>query len=389
MPTPFNARLQEVRDHYAAGDQSLAHRRLLDVILETGSLPLFRDTLAYADWLDADEGRATSGESTARALTLLETAAQSAPREVPTPSRILSTIDLGKQYARGGFTLSKVNLQLDAGRIIGLVGENGNGKTTLLRLIAGELKPDTGRVEYPFHSSQGDRYSLRSQLVYIEQRIPRWYGSLADNLRFVLAQHGILGDEAELRAELMVARLGLRPYRHLSWNSISSGYRTRFEIAKALLRRPQVLLLDEPLANLDIVAQQTLLQDLRFMAGSLTQPFGMLLSSQHIYEVEKVSDSIIFLKKGSPQYRGAEAEGSTAPLIIELETPASRDALAAALAGLPLENLQNNGGVFLLEFTAGAAAPTVLAALAAAGLDITYLRNISHSSRRFFLTRVE
>lgn len=389
MFTPFEARLQEVRDHYAARDHALAHRRLLDVVLEAGALPLFRDTLAYADWLDASEGRATSDEGMVRALALLEGAAAHAPAQVPKPSRILSTIDLGKKYARGGFTLSKVNLQLDAGRIIGLVGENGNGKTTLLRLIAGELEPDTGRVDYPFHSARGDRYSLRSRLIYIEQRIPRWYGSLADNLRFVLAQHGILGEENELRAELMVARLGLRPYRHLSWNTISSGYRTRFEIAKALLRRPQVLLLDEPLANLDIVAQQTLLQDLRFMAASLTQPFGMLLSSQHIYEVEKVSDSIIFLKKGTPQYRGAEATGSSAPLIIELETPASRDTLAAALDGLPLQNLQNNGGVFLLEFSAGASASAVLGALAAAGLDITYLRNISHSSRRFFLTRAE
>lgn len=389
MMQTFDARLREVRDHYTARDYALAHRRLLDVVMETGSLALFRETLAYEDWLDAAEGRATSEEGAVRALALLESAVAYAPHEVRQPSRILSTIDLGKQYARGGFTLTKVNLQLDAGRIIGLVGENGNGKTTLLRLIAGELEPDTGRTEYTFHSPREDRYALRSRLIYIEQRIPRWYGSLADNLRFVLAQHGILGEENELRAEMMVARLGLRPYRHLSWNSISSGYRTRFEIAKALLRRPQVLLLDEPLANLDIVAQQTLLQDLRFIAGSLTQPFGMLLSSQHIYEVEKVSDSIVFLKKGVPQYRTAEAEGSSAPLIIELETPASREDLVAALQGLPLQNLQNNGGVFLLEFLDGTASPAVLGALAAAGLDIVYLRNISNSSRRFFLTRAE
>lgn len=389
MSYTYEARLREVREHYAARDYSLAHRRLLDVVLETGHLPLFHETLAYEDWLDAGESHAVSEEGATRALELLKKAAVHAPREVPQPSCILSTIDLGKKYARGGFTLQKVNLQLDAGHIIGLVGENGNGKTTLLRLIAGELEPDSGRTEYHFHPRSDDRYTLRSRLVYIEQRIPRWYGSLADNLRFVLAQHGVFGDENEARAELMVARLGLRPYRHLSWNRISSGYRTRFEIAKALLRRPQVLLLDEPLANLDIVAQQTLLQDLRFMAGSLTQPFGMLLSSQHIYEVEKVSDSIIFLKKGTPQYRGAEAETSAAPLIIELETSASREELAAALAGLPLHNLQNNGGVFLLEFSTDAAAPAVLGALAAAALDVTYLRNISHSSRRFFLTRAE
>ncbi len=383
------ARLGEVHAHYTAGDTSLAHRRLLDVVMDTGDRSLFRETLQYLDWQDGAEGRAGSEEDVRRATEILQkTASVPARATAKEGAPLLRVRGLGKRYTRGTFALSGVDVSLDAGGIIGLVGENGNGKTTLLRLVAGELAPDAGTLEYPFFPHPKDRYNLRSRLVYIEQRIPKWYGSLQDNLRFVLAQHGTTGESADLRAELMVARIGLRPYRTLTWGRLSSGYRTRFEIAKALLRSPHILLLDEPLANLDIVAQQTLLQDLRFMSASATAPFGMLLSSQHIYEVEKVSDSIIFLKKGAPQYGSTEAQESTAPLIIEVETEATREALTEALRGLPIRSVQNNGGVFLLQFSSEAGGvPAVMAALAAARIDVVYLRNISNSSRRFFLSR--
>jgi len=390
MPNPLAARAAEVRTHYADGDAALAHRRLLDAVLESDDPQIFRDALQYEDWLDAAEGRRGSADAVARASSLLETLerATTRPSTQQNSKELLRASALTKRYRRGPFALRGVDLALRATETLGLVGENGNGKTTLLRLLAGELQPDAGVVAYPTASQTADRYALRSRLVYIEQRIPRWYGSLADNLRFTLAVHGVRGEEAHLRAELMVARLGLRAFRHLDWARLSSGYRTRFEIAKALLRRPQVLLLDEPLANLDIVAQQTLLQDLRFLASSTTAPFGMVLSSQHIYEVEKVSDRILFLRAGVPEWAGSpDTDAATGGLLLEIETTAGRDALAAALTGLSLQRAVSNGGVLILQFGAGPALPAVLQALGAAGISVTYLRDITHSSRRFFLQR--
>lgn len=383
----------EARAHYAAGDYGLAYRRLLDAALDTRQPVIFREVLAFADWLDAHPDSAQTadaGEKAGSLLDKIERAGNAAP--AATGKQLLSVSSLGKRYAKGAFALSDVSLELDAGGIIGLVGENGNGKTTLLRLLAGELAPDSGAIRYPFVRDAEDEYDLKTRLVYIEQRIPRWWGSLMNNLQFALVHYGITGEDNHLWAEMMIARLGLRPYRQLSWNRLSSGYRTRFELAKTLLRQPRILLLDEPLANLDILSQQTILQDLRYLSRSAVSPFGMLLSSQHIYEVEKVSDRIIFLKNGKPQYSAPadaeateEAVASGAPLVYELEAACPRGALEAAFGALSVQGLSFNGGVYIAQFAPGTREADVLRALADAGIPLQYLRNISASSRRFFM----
>jgi ABC-2 type transport system ATP-binding protein len=385
----------EIRSYYQSGDHNLAYRRLIDAALDTRQPAIFRELLAYADWLDAHTGAGHTPEATRKALAVLEHIEAAGMAKVPqnVGGQLLSVEGLGKRYANSAFALRDVSFSLESGEIIGLVGENGNGKTTLLRLLAHELRPDTGTLRYPFVRDADDDYDLKTRLVYIEQRIPRWWGSLMDNLQFTLAHYGLNGEENRLWAELMLARLGLRAFRNHTWNRLSSGYRTRFELAKTLLRQPRILLLDEPLANLDIISQQTILQDLRYLARSPVAPFGMLLSSQHIYEVEKVSDRIIFLKQGTPQYTAADpaeqgagmlATPATA-LIYELETEAPKEALAAAFRSLELDGIQFNGGVYILKFGASVAPSSVLRAIADAEIPLRYLRDISASSRRFFI----
>ena len=388
MNTHFQNRLQEVSKYYHDDDQSLAFRRLMDCALETQNLDVFRATLTYCEWLEQKEQSAADKQQ--KAFELLSIIEKAGVQQSGEAYKILEASAIRKDYAKGNFRLSPLDISLNTGEIIGLVGENGNGKTTLLRLLAAELKPDSGTINYAFHQSPNNYYDLRTRLIYIEQRIEKWYGGLMDNLQFTLANYGIKGEANILWAEMMVARLGLRPFREMSWSRISSGYKTRFELARTLLRRPQILLLDEPLANLDIMAQQTILQDLKFMSASLSAPFGMVLSSQHIYEVEKVSDKIIFLRNGVPQYQSSKVETAiaeqqeTSVLIYELETSATRDQLQEVLHTAMLDKLQFNGGVYTLYFKPGASSEQILEALAHHKIAVQYLRNITHSSRRFF-----
>lgn len=142
-----------------------------------------------------------------------------------------------------------------------MVGENGNGKTTLLRILAKEISYNEGELNYSFNQIPKNDYDLRTKLVYIPQRTAKWYGSLKDNLKFVLSNYGISSEENETRVLMMIARLGLWNYKHLKWSELSSGYKMRFELARTLLRKPELLLLDEPLANLDVLAQQVILED--------------------------------------------------------------------------------------------------------------------------------
>lgn len=393
MNPHFEAHIKEVHTWYNAGDTSLALRRLTDSAIETQDTDVFAETIGFYEWLEAPKER-TDAEIREKAFTLLEkikNAGVKVTNADVAANKILTVKNVHKQYSNNGFKIKNINFNLNDRQITGLVGENGNGKTTLLRLLAAELKPDSGTIHYDF-APRADQYDLRAKLIYIEQRIPRWYGTLMDNLKFVLPYYGIKGKDNHLWAEIMIARLGLRPYRHLTWSRLSSGYRTRFELAKTLLRRPKILLLDEPLANLDIISQQTILQDLKYMANSVSAPFGMILSSQHIYEVEKVSDTIIFIKNGTPQYQenNNPAEAMEQPvqneLILEMEVHCEREKLNNALAQLKLTKINFNGGVYLLHFDNSTTLSTVLETLAANHIEPNYFRNISQSSRRFFIS---
>ncbi len=387
MSKAFDEQLREVRGYYEHADHGLGFRRLLDTAIETRNTDIFLKCLNYCDWMDSRGDALSADENRERAFLLLDEIGNAGVGKIVEKAPVAEISGLSKAYTGGNFKIEGLDFTLDYRQIIGLVGENGNGKTTLLRLLAMDLKPDSGEILYPFMAGEKDAYKRRARLIYIEQRIPRWFGSLMDNMRFAVAYYHPRKEESALWADMMIARLGLRPFRHLSWSRISSGYRTRFELAKTLLRQPSILLLDEPLANLDILSQQTILQDLKFMANSLTAPFGMVLSSQHIYEVEKVSDRIIFLKNGRPQYQDQlDRNGSEeAALSLELECNCDRQTLASALSGLPLRSIAFNGGVYILEFDPGTSGPVVLNALHENRVEVMYYRNITYSSRRFFV----
>jgi ABC-2 type transport system ATP-binding protein len=262
-----------------------------------------------------------------------------------------------------------------------VVGENGNGKTTLLRCLAGQLALDGGKVEYHL-LRKPDYYAIKNHIAFIPQRIPKWYGLLKDNLHFSASISGIHGPENDRMVEFMLERLNLSRYAHLTWSQISSGYRTRFEIARILLQRPRLLILDEPLANLDINAQQTILTDLVFMARAAHNPMGIVLSSQQLHEVEKVADTVIFIKDGNCLYSSTDKEEKITSTAVEFETTHDRDTIRQLFAEGSV-TLQYNGGFYTIEST-GLSAEQILSTLVNAKVPLTYYRDITYSTKRFF-----
>lgn len=378
-------RVQETLQYFTQKDIGLAFRKLLDCAADTQQMSIYEKAIALTDWKEKHPAEVET--LIEKATVLLREIADCKVPELSTETAVLVAEEVRKHYALGRFQLGPISLSIKKGQVYGLVGENGNGKTTLLRILARDLSYDSGVVKYYFTERPKNDYDLRTKLIYIPQRTEKWYGSLKDNLKFTLSSYGIPAEENEPRTLLMIARLGLWQYQHLDWNALSSGYKMRFELARTLLRQPEILLLDEPLGNLDVLAQQVILEDLKMIANSVNHPIALILSSQQLFEVEKISDKVIFLRNG--QYRD-NAEATTTeeamPLIVEIDTTNTREELMTVFKAFALEKLNYNGGVYVAYFRPNTEYSAVLEALGKAKIDLTYIRNISASTRRFFVS---
>lgn len=384
----FEKQFSELESFLQFEDYSILTKRVIDLALDTEDIELYKKTNSFLDWLDQNENTGGKKKEKYRAI-LDELRAELQSKEIPEKKVLVSTTRLEKSYGSSSFGLGPIDLELRQGDILGLVGENGNGKTTLLRSLCGELHPTNGTIEYHFDFE--DAYDLRTKLVYIPQRTETWYGSMYHNLQFTAASYGYKPEENELIVELIIARLGLRKFRNHSWKSLSSGYKMRFELARMLLRKPKILLIDEPLANLDILAQQTVLEDFKSIAKSPFRPLGIVLSSQQLYEVEKTSDQVVFLKNGVQKnlHSGATNENEIEPvknLIIEFESEYTQSQLGEIFNTLSMISLQFNGGTYIVSFSQEVTLHEVMQLIVNHKIPIQYFRNISNSTRRFFVS---
>ena len=378
--TEFEKQFREVQELLEFNDFNQTIKRVIDFTLDTESIDFYTKTNEFLNWLDHNEKE--DEDKKTRLKTLLdELDAFLSKKECHNHQTIISVKNLQKVY-NASFGLGPINLDIKTGEIIGLVGENGNGKTTLLRSLCGELHPTSGTINYQFQYD--DLYDLRTKLVYIPQRTDTWRGSMYENLEFTASCYGYSPEENNLVVDLVITRLGLRKFRKHYWNNLSSGYKMRFELARMLLRKPKILLIDEPLANLDILAQQTILDDFRNIANSAFRPIAIVLSSQQLYEVEKTSNQVVFLKRGSQKNLNTENDVAK-NCIIEFESSLNLSDLKQAFTALEVISLEQNGGTFIATFPENIQMNDFLKVVINQSIPMTYIRNISNSTRRFFV----
>ncbi|MDE1901462.1 MAG: ABC transporter ATP-binding protein [Alphaproteobacteria bacterium] len=220
------------------------------------------------------------------------------------PSFCIQTSGLGKDFD-GAVAVGGIDLAVRAGSITALLGGNGAGKSTTMGMLLGLLEPSRGRIEIFGHDLKRARdkivpyVNFSSPYVDLPNRL-----TVRQNLTVYGHLYGVANLKArmaELAAELQIAELLDR--RH---GSLSAGQRTRASLAKSLLNKPRLLLLDEPTASLDPDTAdwvRTLLMDYRRAAGAT-----IFMSSHNMYEVERMADDVIVMKRGVIVARGAPRE---------------------------------------------------------------------------------
>jgi ABC-2 type transport system ATP-binding protein len=208
---------------------------------------------------------------------------------------VLSVFALRKRFG-DKLAVDGISFEVGHNEIVGLLGPNGAGKTTTINMILGVLEPTEGAI----HIEGRDVATQRAQALActnftaVYAPLP---GNLTvyQNLRFFALIYNVKGSAA--RIEELLEQFDLRAFRNVKCGLLSSGEQTRAALAKAMLNRPHLLLLDEPTASLDPSKAREIRAQIRALARR--DGVGVLWTTHNMYEVQEVCDRVLFLSRGA------------------------------------------------------------------------------------------
>jgi ABC-2 type transport system ATP-binding protein len=228
-----------------------------------------------------------------------------------TPSR--STLAVHTEGLRKAFgslvAVEGLDLDIHRGEIFGLLGPNGSGKTTTIRMLTGLLEPSAGAALVAGLDVVRDPEGVRQRIGYMSQQ----YGlyddlSVAENIRFYSSMYGLRGDRRTRRIEALLDDLGLRPRRDQMAGALSGGWKQRLALACATAHEPELLFLDEPTAGVDPASRRLFWEWIHGLAGSGTT---ILVTTHYMDEAERC-ERLGFLSRGRLIALGTVAEISEA-----------------------------------------------------------------------------
>ncbi|TFL16679.1 ABC transporter ATP-binding protein [Jannaschia formosa] len=216
----------------------------------------------------------------------------------------LSVEDLTYAYGEKR-ALDGVSFAAPAGRFTALLGPNGAGKSTLFALLAGLLRPGSGRVAVAGHDmARASRAALAGMGIVFQQPTLDLDLSVRQNLGYFAALRGLAGREARTRIDAALDRLEMRERAGEKVRALNGGHRRRTEIARALLHHPSVLLLDEPTVGLDAASRAAITAHVHDLARE-----GLaVLWATHLTDEVGAADHLVVLHRGEKLADGGVAE---------------------------------------------------------------------------------
>lgn len=230
---------------------------------------------------------------------------------------LLEVRHLTKRWPTGRLALDDVSFEVNQGEILGLLGHNGAGKSTIMGITLGMVRPDRGEVRIGGRSVQQDRATALRQIGAIYEAASFYdYLSGWQNLRVFCSLSG-WWDEAEVKR--VVQMVNLNRAIHQKTATYSHGMRQRLALAQALLPEPRMLLLDEPTDGLDPEG----IREFRELILHLRQHHGLtiMLNSHLLAEVEQMCDRCVIVKDGKKVFEGPVPSQEKTRRMFQLETP--------------------------------------------------------------------
>lgn len=260
--------------------------------------------------------------------------------------------------------LDHVSLRVEQGECVALVGPNGAGKTTLLRVLATSISPTSGDALVAGHSVRSAAHAVRREIGVVtgDDRSFFWRLSGVENLVFFGRLQGLTPDVCRTRAYELLERLGLGDAGEERFSGYSTGMRLRLGIARAVLHRPRVLLLDEPTASLDIHHRRQVLDLLR---GALRPDGAALIASHDAGLAAALAHRVVRLERG----RLVSDRSTQQAIVYRIVTRALERNIAAAL-GHDLAEVDGALALTITDLGDGHALAAALAGIVAAGGEI-------------------
>ena len=217
---------------------------------------------------------------------------------------VLRSENLTKSYA-GREVVRKVDIRVQSGEIIGLLGRNGAGKTTTFQMVVGLIKPDQGtillddedisRTTTPERARLGITYLPQENSVFLK-------ASVENNLRLILELLPYEDEEKDRLRHDLLDELGLLPLSRQSAHSLSGGERRKLEICRSLVLKPKFLLLDEPFTGIDPL---TIIELQKILLRLKERGIGIIISDHNVRDTLRITDRAYILDEGSVLIEGS------------------------------------------------------------------------------------
>jgi ABC-2 type transport system ATP-binding protein len=245
-------------------------------------------------------------------------------------------VDKVSKYYGAHRAVADLDFEIREGECIGFLGLNGAGKSTTLRLLSCLLLPTSGRIRVRDLDVVTHPHEIRRFIGYLPDTPPLYPEmTVREYLEFAGRLRGLRGSELSAGLDRAARLCSLSDVLRSQISQLSHGYRQRVGIAQAIIHRPSLLILDEPIQGLDPVQ----IVEMRKMIGELRGEHTILLSTHILTEIEATCDRILVMHEGRVAAQGSEEELAaqlSARSTLQLEVRGSVDALRQALAGLPI-----------------------------------------------------
>ena len=298
-----------------------------------------------------------------------------------------------KQALRG------LNLMLSPGEVLGLLGRNGAGKTTCLRILSGNLAPSSGTVSVRGLDLAEAPIAARRHLGYLPETPPLYPEMRVDEyLHFCARLRGLPPRDVGLAVRRVKQRCGLGQVGRRLLSKLSKGYRQRAGLAQALIHKPDLVILDEPTDGLDPVQ----IREVRALIRDLAPSCGVILSSHALSEVQAVCNRVLILNDGAVLHETAIDKDRAGSLLrIRLRRPPQPTQLTAlpmvlnatanhpAMAPEAASEIDTDAGSFRIELAANATADELARALVNADWGLLEMTSEHSDLERIFFRSVD